>query len=152
MTKLVTGIFLLAAVFSQSALAKEAKMPHVTGIGGVFFKSKGDNKALAAWYQRHLGIQLEPWGGAVFRAADDPLKEESATAWMIDNKDSEIFRPGESSFVVNYRVDDLEGMMANLRKAGVTIVKDISVDDLGKFASVMDPEGNKLELWEPKAP
>ena len=90
-------------------------MPQVTGIGGVFIKSKGDPKALTAWYQENLGIKINPWGSAVFRWFEDPEKEKGATAWCVAAKDSAMFKSTESSFIINYRVDDLEGLVANLR-------------------------------------
>lgn len=143
------AIALLGAVLlAQGAFGKEKTMPHVTGIGGVFFKAKGDPKALAAWYQDHLGVKLAPWGGAVFHWAEDKKAATAATAWSIDAKDSDKYKPGEASFIINYRVDDLRGLVANLRKAGVRIVKDIEPSDHGSFATVLDPEGNQVELWE----
>src|SRR5687768_6004501 len=102
---------------------KEITMPHVTGIGGVFIKSKGNSKALAAWYQKNLGIDVQSWGGAIFRWSEDPKKNKAATAWLVAGPDSEKFSSTESSFVINYRVSDLEGMAANLRKSGVKILK-----------------------------
>src|SRR4051812_597906 len=124
-------------------------MPHVTGIGGVFFKAKGDPEALASWYQEHLGIKLAPWGGAVFDWAEDKGAADAATAWSIDGKHSEKYSGSESSFVINYRVHDLSGMIANLKKLGAKILKDAVSSEYGRFASVLDPEGNRIELWEP---
>jgi predicted enzyme related to lactoylglutathione lyase len=124
-------------------------MAQVTGIGGVFFKAKGDPKVLAAWYQEHLGIKLAPWGGAVFRWADDKGAAKAATAWSIDDKNSEKYSASESSFMINYRVDDLLGLIANFKKSGVKILKDAESSEYGKFASIIDPEGNRIELWEP---
>lgn len=148
--KFIMIVLLGSVLVSQTTFGKEMKMPHVTGIGGVFFKSKSDNKALAAWYQKHLGIKLEPWGGAVFRWSEDPGKNNGATAWHIKEKNTEEFLPSESSFMINYRVDDLDGMVANLHNEGIKIVKEPESDEYGKFASIMDPEGNRIELWEPK--
>ena len=124
-------------------------MPHVTGIGGVFFKAKGDPKVLAAWYGKHLGIKVEPWGGAIFRPPAEKAKDQGVTAWGIDTKDTDKYSPSESSFLINYRVDDLIGLIANLKKSGVTVLKDPESSEFGMFASIMDPEGNKIELWEP---
>ena len=123
-------------------------MPHVTGIGGVFFKSK-DHKALAAWYAKNLGITLQPWGGAVFRWKEDKGADKAATAWDIANVDDDRFSHSKAPFMINYRVDDLMGMIANLKKAGVKILKELESSEYGKFASIMDPDGNKIELWEP---
>lgn len=141
---------LALAFITQHLYGKELNMPHVTGIGGIFFKSKGDHKALAAWYQKHLGMKLEPWGGAILKWPDDKAEDKGLTVWTVAPKDSNMFSPSESSFMINYRVDDMTGLMANLKKAGVTILKAPESHENGKFASIMDPEGNKIELWEPK--
>lgn len=126
-------------------------MARVTGIGGVFFKSKGDAKALAAWYQKHLGIKLESFGGAVFRWPEDTAEDKGATAWMLGASDTKWFSPSESSFMINYRVDDLTGLIAQLEKSGVKLLQGPESHENGRFAWIMDPDGNKVELWEPKA-
>ena len=124
-------------------------MARVTGIGGVFFKSTGDSKALAAWYQKHLGMPLEDWGGAILRWPDDTAEDKGLTVWSLAKKDSTWFSPSESSFMINYRVDDMDGLLTQLRAGGVEIVKGPESAENGKFAWIMDPEGNKVELWEP---
>ena len=124
-------------------------MARVTGIGGVFFKSTGDSKALAAWYQKHLGMPLEDWGGAILRWPDDTAEDKGLTVWSLAKKDSKWFSPSESSFMINYRVDDMDGLLTQLRAGGVEIVKGPESAENGKFAWIMDPEGNKVELWEP---
>ena len=124
-------------------------MAKVTGIGGVFFKSTGDSKALAAWYQKHLGMPLENWGGAILRWPDDKAEDKGLTVWSLAKKDSKWFSPSESSFMINYRVDDLDELLQQLRAGGVEIVKGPESAENGKFAWIMDPEGNKVELWEP---
>jgi predicted enzyme related to lactoylglutathione lyase len=124
-------------------------MPHVTGIGGVFFKAKGDAKALADWYQEHLGIKVMPWGGGVFHWAADKGAAAAATAWSIDDAHSTRYSGSDSSFLVNYRVSDLPGMVEKLRASGTTILAEPAVSEYGTFASFLDPEGNKVELWEP---
>lgn len=126
-------------------------MARVTGIGGVFFKSSGDHKALAAWYQKYLGLKFEEWGGALLRWPDDKAGDGGVTVWHTAAKDSKWFSPGNSSFMINYRVDNLDEMLSQMRAGGVEIVGDPQSDDNGKFAWVMDPDGNKVELWEPKA-
>jgi predicted enzyme related to lactoylglutathione lyase len=125
-------------------------MARVTGIGGIFFKSTGDNAALAAWYQKHLGIELEDFGGAILRWQDDPAKDRGLTVWHVAEKDTKWFSPSQASFMVNYRVDDLDGLLSQLRAAGVEVVGGPDSDETGKFAWIMDPDGNKVELWEPK--
>ena len=124
-------------------------MARVTGIGGVFFKSKSDHAALAAWYQEHLGMPLESWGGAILRWPDDKAHDKGATAWHVAARDSKWFAPSDSSFMINYRVDDLTELLAKLQASGVQILKGPDSDENGKFAWIVDPDGNKVELWEP---
>ncbi|MFL5563225.1 MAG: VOC family protein [Gemmatimonadaceae bacterium] len=126
-------------------------MAKVTGIGGVFLKSTGDSTALAAWYQRHLGMPLEKWGGAILRWPDDRAVDGGLTVWHLAGKDSKWFSPSDSSFMINYRVDDLDALLAQLRADGVEIVGGPESHENGKFAWIMDPERNKVELWEPAA-
>jgi len=124
-------------------------MARITGIGGVFFKSRTDNTALAAWYQKHLGLSLESFGGAILRWPDDKAEDKGLTVWHVAAKDSKWFSPSDSSFMINYRVDNLDEMMAQLSAAGVEIVGGPESHENGKFAWIMDPDGNKVELWEP---
>ncbi len=126
-------------------------MAKITGIGGVFFKSKGDHAALAAWYQKHLGLPLESFGGAILKWPDDKREDEGQTVWHVAGKDSQWFSPSSSSFMINYRVDNLDELLEQLRASGVQVVQGPQSDDTGKFAWVMDPDENKVELWEPKA-
>ncbi|MFL6373235.1 MAG: VOC family protein [Pyrinomonadaceae bacterium] len=126
-------------------------MAKVTGIGGVFFRSTGDHAALTEWYSENLGVSLESWGGAILKWGDDAQLDGGMTVWTTAASDSKWFAPSESQFMINYRVDDLDGLIANLRDAGVELVGGPDEDDNGKFAWVMDPDGNKVELWEPKA-
>jgi len=124
-------------------------MARITGIGGVFFKSRNDNTALAAWYQKHLGLSLESFGGAILRWPDDKADDNGLTVWHVAAKDSKWFSPSDSSFMINYRVDNLDEMIAQLSAAGVEIVGGPESHENGKFAWIMDPDGNKVELWEP---
>ncbi len=124
-------------------------MAKVTGIGGVFLKCKGDSAALAAWSREHLGMKLEDFGGAILRWPDDKAEDRGLTVWHLADKDSEWFSPSTSSFMINYRVDDLVEMLSQLREAGVEIVSGPESHENGKFAWIMDPDGNKVELWEP---
>ena len=126
-------------------------MARVTGIGGLFFKSTSDPVALAAWYQKHLGMSLEPFGGAILRWPDDKADDKGLTVWHVAKNDTRWFSPSEASFMVNYRVDNLGEMLENLRAAGVEVVGGPESHENGKFAWIMDPDGNKVELWEPKA-
>lgn len=125
-------------------------MARVTGIGGVFFKSRSDNVALAAWYQKHLGMPLEGWGGAVLRWPDDTAEDKGLTVWHVAGRESQWFSPSDSTFMINYRVDDLGALIHQLRNEGIEIVAGPESHENGKFAWIMDPDGNKVELWEPK--
>lgn len=124
-------------------------MARVTGIGGIFFKSTSDNKALAEWYQTHLGMKLEDWGGAVLKWPDDKSEDGGMTVWHVAEGDTKWFAPSQSSFMINYRVDDMDGMLSQLRNAGVEILQGPESHENGKFAWILDPDGNKVELWEP---
>ena len=124
-------------------------MTRVTGIGGIFIKAK-DPEVLQNWYREHLGIDVQVWGGTSFKWADDEGKHYAGTtAWMIGS--GENFAPGESSFMVNYRVADLGGLLTALRAEGCHVLDHDEESEFGKFGWVIDPEGNKVELWEPPA-
>jgi predicted enzyme related to lactoylglutathione lyase len=126
-------------------------MKRVTGIGGIFFKAK-DAPALQAWYKRHLGIDVQEWGGAAFTWTDGEGKPfAGTTAWLIASSQSKQFAPSEAAFMVNYRVDDLHALVKALREEGCNVVEKIDESEYGKFAWVIDPEGNKVELWQPLA-
>ena len=124
-------------------------MARVTGIGGVFFKSRSDHTQLAAWYARHLGWQLEEWGGAILKWPEDKAEDRGLTVWTVAEKNSQWFSPSESSFMINYRVDDLDALLTQLRGDGVSIVKGPESHENGRFAWILDPDGNKVELWQP---
>ncbi len=123
-------------------------MARVTGIGGIFFKSP-DPKALGEWYQRHLGLTLEPWGGSALRWADDPQVDGGTTIWSPFTADTGYFAPSTAPFMVNYRVDDVRALVAQLREAGCAVQDKVDESEYGIFAWVVDPDGNKLELWQP---
>ena len=125
-------------------------MARVTGVGGIFFKSKGDNAALTAWYRKHLGMQTENWGGAILKWPDDKAEDQGLTVWNVAERDSQWFSPSNASFMVNYRVDNLGEMLEQLRAGGVEVIGGPESHENGKFAWIMDPDGNKVELWEPK--
>jgi catechol 2,3-dioxygenase-like lactoylglutathione lyase family enzyme len=139
---------LALAAFPLHAAAADAPTGRVTGIGGVFVKSK-DPKALAAWYRDMLGIKVESWGGAVLRY-DTPGRPPSA-AWTALSSASGYTAPSEREFMVDFTVDDLDALVARLTAKGVNILKR-EEDPNGKFAWILDPDGTKLELWQPKAP
>ncbi|PKN55329.1 MAG: glyoxalase [Deltaproteobacteria bacterium HGW-Deltaproteobacteria-14] len=126
-------------------------MKRVVGVGGVFFKAR-DPEALRAWYQRHLGFPLEPWGGAVFRWQTPERPEpDGATVWSLFDADATYFAPSSAPFMINYRVADLTALLAALRAEGCDVDERTEVSEQGSFGWVMDPEGNRVELWEPPA-
>ena len=113
-------------------------MARVTGVGGVFFKSTKDSKALAAWYQSNLGLNLEDFGGAILKWPDDKAEDGGLTVWHVAEKDSEWFSPSRSNFMINYRVDDMKGMLTQLEDAGIEIVKGPESHENGKFAWILE--------------
>ena len=122
-------------------------MKRVTGIGGVFFKSQ-DPKSLKDWYREHLGIDAGDYGATFdWRDKDDPNKS-GQTVWSPFPQDTKYFDPSSAPFMINYRVADLVGLQAALRNEGVE-VSDVQDDGYGRFAWAADPEGNRIELWEP---
>lgn len=126
-------------------------MKRVTGIGGVFFKAK-DAPVMQAWYKRHLGIDVQEWGGAAFDTADADGKSTGGTiAWLIAPEDSDQFAPSSARFMVNYRVEDLGALVSALKAEGCSVLDRVDESEYGKFAWVIDPEGNKVELWQPPA-
>jgi len=122
-------------------------MKRVTGIGGIFFKAKDPDK-LREWYREHLGIESEKWGFA-FQWSDDPQKDGGCTAWNIFPDSTKYFDPSTQPFMINFRVGDLQELLPQLRAEGVDVEGQGEESEFGKFAWVMDPEGNRVELWEP---
>ena len=152
----------IAAIFTvgfgagmwATAHARQATPPpaeRVTGIGGVFFKAK-DPKTLRTWYQEKLGIAMQdgaPFGMFLWRERQDSSRE-GTTVWGLFPETTKYFAPSTAPFMINYRVRNLEALLTQLRSAGVTVDGKVVEDFNGKFAWVVDPEGNKIELWEPK--
>ena len=124
-------------------------MARVTGVGGVFLRSK-DPKALQAWYVEHLGIAASEWGVS-FEWSDEVPKGTGATAWSAFPQDTKYFGEGEQAVMIDYRVDDLDGLLASLEAAGVWIDPKRDDGDFGKFAWIKDCDGNRVELWQPLA-
>ncbi len=126
-------------------------MKKVTGIGGVFFKSK-DPKAINEWYKTHLGFDTTPYGTSFEWQQNDVESGETKkglTQWSAFPADTKYFEPSTKDFMINYRVDNLEALVEELKKQNVTIVDKIETYDYGKFVHILDIEGNKIELWEP---
>jgi catechol 2,3-dioxygenase-like lactoylglutathione lyase family enzyme len=154
---LIAAVFVVGFVGGLSVAAQKQESPglpaeRVTGIGGVFFKAR-DPKALSVWYREKLGVAVRD--GALFspfewREREDPARV-GTTVWSLFRSDSKYFAPSQATFMINYRVRDLDRMLAQLRALGVGVESKVSEESNGKFAWVVDPEGNKIELWEPKA-
>jgi len=122
--------------------------PKVTGIGGIFFFSENPEQT-RTWYAKHLGLEVNEWGSSFeFRNANRP-DEINYLQWSPFKQGSEYFAPSKREFMINYRVQNIDGLVAKLREEGVTIVDEIETFDYGKFVHIMDAEGNKIELWEP---
>jgi catechol 2,3-dioxygenase-like lactoylglutathione lyase family enzyme len=124
-------------------------MRRVTGLGGVFFKAR-DKAQLIAWYRDRLGIDVQSWGGTAFEWRDPSNPEQSGTtAWAIFDAKSTHFAPSTAPFMINYRVDDLDALLAALKAEGVEVDPRVEESDDGRFGWVMDPEGHRIELWQP---
>jgi len=124
-------------------------MKRVTGIGGIFIKS-ADPARLREWYQKHLGIPVEAWGGTAFQwAGPDNPDGHGTTVWNVFEATSNYFNPSAAPFMVNYRVADLRALIAALRAEGCQVDDKVDESEYGKFGWVIDPDGNKIELWEP---
>ncbi len=122
--------------------------PKVNGIGGIFFKCKHPDET-KAWYGEHLGLALDDYGSAFeFRNANNP-EEINYFRWSPFDKNTNYFDPSEKEFMVNYRVQNIEALVENLQAKGVKVLDKIEAYDYGKFVHILDPEGNKIELWEP---
>ena len=124
-------------------------MKRVTGIGGVFFQAKNP-ATLHAWYKKHLGIDVQEWGGAMFTWTDDEGKPTNGTTvWSVGAAGSSQYAPSTAAFMINYRVADLAALLKALREEGCNVLEKTDDSEFGKFGWVMDPEGNKVELWQP---
>lgn len=124
-------------------------MERVTGLGGVFIKAK-DPKVLGEWYARHLGVPVEEWGGAQFPLhVSEAGDKQGALVWSVMPATTTYFAPSQAPFMVNFRVRDRDAMLRQLREAGAAVDEKTEDSEFGKFGWVMDPEGNKVELWEP---
>src|SRR3989440_10462076 len=129
-------------------MAARKRPARVTGLGGVFFKAK-DRKAMVQWYSRHVGMDIEnsmvlfTWRGGT------DGKVQGATVWSIFPADTKYFGEDGASFMINYRVKDLDGLLAALRGEGVDVERKVEESEYGRFAWIVDPEGNRIELWQP---
>lgn len=150
-TLLVTAAFCFGFAFNQiisKQFEEQITMKKVTGIGGVFFKSKDPGK-LKEWYKEHLGLEAGPYGASFeWRQADDTSKKGS-TQWNPFKESTKYFDPSTKDFMINYRVEYLVELVEQLKKDGVEIVDEMETYDYGKFIHIIDLDGNKVELWEP---
>ena len=149
MAKLAMWAFgLCGLALAGTARSAPAAEPagHITGVGGVFIKAQ-DRRALVAWYRDVLGLPIQPWGGAVLHT--DAPQHPPVVAWTAMAASSSYFAPSASPYMIDYAVDDMDAFVARLTAKGVAILKRTD-DETGRFAWIMDPEGNKIELWEPK--
>lgn len=149
-TLVIAASFLSGFAFNTWLTAQEESQPmkRVTGIGGIFFKCKDPGK-VREWYQKHLGLHTNQYG-AVFewRQGEDSTRK-GFTQWSPFKESTKYFEPSTKDFMINYRVADLETLVEELKKEGVTVVDTIETYDYGKFVHILDIEGNKIELWEP---
>lgn len=122
-------------------------MARVTGLGGIFFKAR-DPAALGAWYAKHLGLDVDEWGGVRF---EEDASRAGYTLWSPFAADTSYFAPSTQPYMVNFRVDDLDALLAQLRADGVTVDERVEESEFGRFGWIMDPEGTRVELWQPPA-
>lgn len=123
--------------------------PKVLGIGGVFFFSDSP-KDTREWYTKNLGLEINDWGSSSFNSRDlDDPNQVNTLQWTLFKRGSDYFEPSNKDFMINYRVQNIEGMVEQLRTKGVNILDNIATYDYGKFVHIMDADGNKIELWEP---
>lgn len=127
---------------------KPSKMKKVTGIGGIFFKCK-DPKSMREWYQTNLGLSTNEYGAVFewYQGADSTKK--GFTTWSPFAEKTKYFEPSTKDYMINYRVENLNALLEELQKSGVTVVDKVESVEYGKFVHILDPEGNKIELWEP---
>ena len=129
--------------------ANKDTTPKVIGIGGIFFFSDSP-KEIKEWYAKNLGLEINNWGGVSFESRNvDKPDEINSLQWNPFKKGSEYFAPSTKEFMINYRVQNIEGLVEKLKQNGVKIVDNIEGSEYGKFVHIMDAEGNKIELWEP---
>jgi predicted enzyme related to lactoylglutathione lyase len=133
---------------SEDNQTAPARKPRVHGLGGVFFKAR-DPSALSAWYERHLDIGGQGWGGAMFSWQREETGETGYTIWSPFAENTEYFKPSDKPYMLNFRVDDLKATLQALREEGCQVLDRYEESEQGKFGYVVDPEGGLIELWQP---
>lgn len=139
--------FVFSAALNKTS-EKQTKAQRVTGIGGIFFKCK-DPEKLKQWYQTHLGFDINEFGAMFAWCEEADSSKTGYTVWSPFSDSTDYFEPSSKDFIINYRVEDLEGLVSELQNEGVTVLDSIETYDFGKFVHILDLEGNKIELWEP---
>jgi len=135
---------------NQKEIIMDGTTPKVTGVGGIFFYSE-NLKESKEWYTKNLGIEINDWGSSSFESRNINKPDEiNSLQWKPFKKGDEYFSPSKKDFMINYTVQNIEGLVNKLKENGVTVLDSISSYDYGKFVHIMDAEGNKIELWEPK--
>jgi predicted enzyme related to lactoylglutathione lyase len=134
--------------FTRERNGEVEQMKKVTGIGGIFFKCK-DPKKMKEWYQTNLGLNTNEYGAVFEWRQGGDSTQKGFTQWSTFSEKTKYFEPSTKDFMINYRVHDLEALVAELKKNGVTVTDKIETVEYGKFVHIMDIEGNKIELWEP---
>jgi len=127
---------------------KKSQTPKVTGIGGIFFKCKDPNK-MKEWYKTHLGIDAGQYGASFEWYQDAEGKKKGLTQWNLNSETAKLYEPSTKDFMINYRVENLEALVEELKKEGVTVLDKVETYDYGKFVHILDVEGNKIQLWQP---
>lgn len=145
--RLILALAAISVEILSMAPANAQTAGHVTGVGGVFVKSK-DPKALSAWYRDVLGVEIKPWGGAML--SYDAPGHPPAVVWSAFPAASDYMAPSTRDFMLNFAVDDMDAMIARLTAKGVPILRRDDTDPQGRFAWILDPDGTKIELWQPK--
>ena len=133
---------------SSSSGTRDNKTPKVTGIGGIFFKCKDPYK-MKEWYKTHLGIEAGQYGASFEWYQDAEGKKKGLTQWNLNSETAKLYEPSTKDFMINYRVDNLEALVEEFKKEGVTVLDEVETYDYGKFVHILDAEGNKIQLWEP---
>jgi predicted enzyme related to lactoylglutathione lyase len=144
---LVLALAAIGAAIAPAAAAKAETPGHITGVGGVFVKSK-DPKALSAWYRDVLGLEVKSWGGAMMPY--DAPGHPNVVVWSPFGEGSDQMAPSTREFMLNFAVDDMDAFIARLTAKGVAVIRRDDTDPHGRFAWILDPDGTKIELWQPK--
>ena len=124
------------------------KMKKVTGIGGIFFKCKDPN-AIKEWYNKHLGLDAGPYGASFEWLQHDAPEKKGLTQWNVNSETAKLYEPSTKEFMINYRVENIDALVKELRLDGIVVLDEIETFEYGKFVQILDPENNKIELWEP---